>query len=253
MVFLKLLFLLVVAIQVKSTAVGLSEWSQWSPCFKTCGASFRVRSRSCHDDSSCASEELLAMETCYDRPSCEGPSTTKADLKRSTEVDIVFLLDESISVSKHYVTLGEVFIRRFLQKSLESYGDLIRHALCSFSSKFNIVFEYGELDETGMINALEGLRYDGGSTDVAYAIERLGKDVLTRARPEAKSVVVLISDGFFDKDPVAPPGVTTFVVAIGDNINTGILSKFTEDDGSIFDMQLESDVSTAIDGLLSAM
>ncbi|XP_033108397.1 von Willebrand factor A domain-containing protein 2-like [Anneissia japonica] len=266
MLLLKIVCAFVFTMKMTGAATGSWEpWNSWSQCYETCGPSFRVRFRACAQEP-CPSEDKREIESCQERESCEGPWTTESQplandlpafngenvVEADSDVDLVFLLDESISVSAHYVTLGKTFIRRFLDRSMESYdGNHIRFALCSFSSEFNVVFEYGELNQSEMDDAVEGVRYYGGSTDAAQAVDQLKAGVLTRARPGARSILVLLSDGFFEQDPVAPSGVEIFAVAIGDNVNDIILSRFS--DGPMFYIQSNSDVTAAVNDLLSAM
>lgn len=91
--------------------------------------------------------------------------------------------------------------------------------------------------------AIEHIKYVGGSTHTAKAVELALHDMRQHRRPDAVQVVVLMNDGM-SQDPwekvletsekLADSGATRFGVALGDQVDLRELILYTGDDGRIY-------------------
>jgi hypothetical protein len=54
-----------------STTTGvpciLTEWSEWTPCSRTCGIGYKTRIRNASSSINCENEQLIDHQSCIDR------------------------------------------------------------------------------------------------------------------------------------------------------------------------------------------
>jgi hypothetical protein len=46
---------------------SLTEWSEWSPCSRTCGIGYKTRCRNASSSINCEKEQLIERQSCIDR------------------------------------------------------------------------------------------------------------------------------------------------------------------------------------------
>ena len=149
--------------------------------------------------------------------------------------DIVLILDRSNSMAGNRP--GEkLFEARAAAKRFVQALDLSRHrvAILSFSDVVSLD-QALSADEAALLDALDHIRADG-RTDIAGALERALAHLGEAGRPEAKPVVLLMTDGnpsrtgqpYVDAVRLGARargrGALTYAIGLGDDVDAGLLT-----------------------------
>ncbi|EYC00482.1 hypothetical protein Y032_0115g496 [Ancylostoma ceylanicum] len=119
-------------------------------------------------------------------------------------LDILFVVDSSGSVGDIYVKQKEFLSELLL--SIQPENQSHRVALIQFAGaklqKTEWLFDSFQ-ESTQLIKAFNGVRHFTGTTYIGAALE-LAQQLLEKRRPDVKTVVVLLSDGFSQDDATRP-------------------------------------------------
>ena len=173
-----------------------------------------------------------------------------------TNLDLLFLLDESGSVGNDSHQLG----LQFMDSVISFYDispDSTRVAVISFSSSANVEFDFDDHSTLEQLqNAIRGISYNSGYTYTALALklaaELFNDPSNSGARPISAGiprVVVLITDGRSNGYSIIQPamnlqaaGVTVYSIGIGNyNLNELLFIASYPDSDHVFLLQSYTD------------
>ncbi len=166
-----------------------------------------------------------------------------------TSVDLVFLLDGSGSVgSNNFKTVKE-----FVKKVVDFFniGEKGTHiAVVQYSSRtvseFHLTRYYTKSE---MKQAVDSIRYQSGWTYTAEALKFLRNNIFTpkagmRTDAGIPKVLVLLTDGKSQGDPVGPPaealkkiGISIFSIGVGSGVSISQLNEIASDPDSKYVFQ----------------
>lgn len=112
------------------------------------------------------------------------------------EMDVVFVQDASYSVGNNSFETAKSFIANIVRQ-LPIGLDLVRVALVRFSSEAHVIAKLSQSrDVSSVTQAIAGMAYRTGGTQTGLALKTVRTQVLdAEQRPDARTVVVVITDG----------------------------------------------------------
>ncbi|KAK7102476.1 hypothetical protein V1264_020689 [Littorina saxatilis] len=114
---------------------------------------------------------------------------------KGQKLELIFVQDASFSVNETNFQQAKDFITDTVRQ-LPIGQDKIRVALVRFGTVADVIFGLAESsDVKAVTDAVDGMEYVVGGTNTAQALGVVGKKVMKHARPDARSVVVVITDG----------------------------------------------------------
>ncbi|XP_045479696.1 sushi, von Willebrand factor type A, EGF and pentraxin domain-containing protein 1-like [Harmonia axyridis] len=173
-------------------------------------------------------------------------------LKKTKELDIIFLIDGSSSVGKDNFRSELKFVKKLLSDVTVDLNHT-RVGIISFSSSDNVLknvdeisIPRGENNKCLLLNKqLTAVNFVGGETFTLGAFQK-SKEIFDNSRNSSKKVIFLITDGFSnggDPVPVAEElkkqGITIFTIGIR-NGNYEELYKLSSKPGEIHSYLLDS-------------
>ncbi|XP_053406766.1 uncharacterized protein LOC123547722 [Mercenaria mercenaria] len=150
-------------------------------------------------------------------------------------LDIVFLLDSSASMTEADFNKSKDFVKNFISE-LDVDNGLARVAVVEFSTVvYNIVALDNNMTGTQLREAIAKISYQPGGTNTFDALQYIQEHILTvktGSRSNAAKVVVLVTDGksadnvatIKDAQSLRGSGVTIFAVGVGALIDKRELS-----------------------------
>lgn len=156
------------------------------------------------------------------------------DKKCSNVLDVVFVLDESSSVTRSRFPLSREFTAKFMD-SLDIGEERVRTALVGYSRNWSnpargFYKNYGLRDkkywnkDAAKKKALS-MYYHGGGTDTRYALQWAKDHLLSDGRSGVPKLIVLMTDGVSQttvgevSESIRQAGITVFVIGVGRGIN----------------------------------
>ncbi|KAK7489962.1 hypothetical protein BaRGS_00018827, partial [Batillaria attramentaria] len=159
----------------------------------------------------------------------------------ASEIDLVFVLDESGSVGDENFEMVKTFVQDVIS-SLDIETNMIRVGVVTYSSSAAVDFFLNTHSTESAVNlAVSNIVYSGGGTDTAEALELLPSDVFTEAngdRPDVPNVAVIITDGNSGTDVTGPAqnardaGIKLLAVGVGSGIDLSELNLIASDPDS---------------------
>ncbi|KAK9871010.1 hypothetical protein WA026_009970 [Henosepilachna vigintioctopunctata] len=173
-------------------------------------------------------------------------------LKKTSELDIIFLIDGSSSVGEDNFWSELKFVKKLLSDVTIDLNHT-RVGIITFSSFENVLTNVDEIsipknlnDKCLLLNKeLPGVNYTGGETFTLGAFQKAQK-IFEKSRNSSKKVLFLITDGFSnggDPVPIAEDlkkqGITIFTIGIR-NGNYRELYKISSEPGEVHSYLLDS-------------
>ncbi|KHJ98527.1 von Willebrand factor type A domain protein [Oesophagostomum dentatum] len=180
----------------------------------------------------------LASKTFAGTGNAKGPNL--AIPLANCPLDVLFVVDSSGSVGDIYLKQKEFLSELLL--SIQPENKSHRVALIQFAGakvqKTEWFFDtYHE--STEIIKAFNGVRHFTGTTYIGAALE-LAEQLLEKRRPDVKTVVVLLSDGFSQDDAVRPAeairamkNVELYAVSLSRLSNRSYLHQLVKDESKM--------------------
>ncbi|XP_066269384.1 alpha-tectorin-like [Branchiostoma lanceolatum] len=140
-----------------------------------------------------------------------GGNTTNNSTCRDTNVDLVFLLDGSGSVTETNFQRIKDFAKDLIQEFNINSQNGTRVGAVQYSSKIREEFKLNRYNTSAeVMSAIDGIRYMRGGTYTGAALRYLPDNIFTAAagdRPDRANIVVLVTDGK-SYDSVVTPATT---------------------------------------------
>lgn len=141
------------------------------------------------------------------------------------------------------------FIKGFVKSAVIGQNET-RIGLATFSSRdlFKVQFNFSEYSTTeALVNAVQNISYDAGSTFTGGALSRIRTDLFKMAREGIPKVLVILTDGK-SQDSITDPlkrlrdeGVHIISVGVGDAVYSELADMASEPDReNIFNVTFES-------------
>lgn len=171
-------------------------------------------------------------------------------------MDVGFLIDSSGSINaadKHNFQRIRDFIKGFIKAVVIGENDT-RIALATYSGSgnfepnFKVRFNFTAYSTTeSLMNAVQSIPYDSGSTYTGGALTRMRTDVFSAARQGLPAILIVLTDGK-SHDSVKVPasrlrdtGVHIISVGVGDAMYSELADMASDpDNGNIFDVTFAS-------------
>ncbi|KAK7501883.1 hypothetical protein BaRGS_00006969, partial [Batillaria attramentaria] len=156
------------------------------------------------------------------------------------EVDIVFVLDSSGSVTQAGFDLLLTFVKNMVQ-NFNIGSNAIRVGVEKFSGAANTEFDLNShYDKNSMVSEIQRIVFTGGGTNTGDALDYLKDNMFTSAngdRPGVLNIGVVITDGKSnDATETAraarecrSAGITMFAIGVGNGIPTSELNEIATD------------------------
>lgn len=167
-------------------------------------------------------------------------------------MDVGFLIDSSGSINaadKHNFQRIRDFIKGFIKAVVIGKNDTrIAVATYSGSGNFKIRFNFTVYSTTeSLVNAVQGIPYDSGSTYTGEALTRMRTDLFSTTRQGLPAILIVLTDGK-SHDSVKVPasrlrdtGVHIISVGVGDAVYSELADMASDpDNGNIFDVTFTS-------------
>ncbi|KAK3609479.1 hypothetical protein CHS0354_022237 [Potamilus streckersoni] len=176
------------------------------------------------------------------------------DKCRMAKADVVFLVDSSQSQGPEHFKTQLDFLGEFV-KSVYVGPDYVQIALITFSFVAKVEFDLIRYSKQSfLLNALQNIKYNAGSTNTASALKVARENVFLRSRPGVRKLTILLTDGMssnkldtmYQSALLRNSNVTIVGIGIGSEILHDELLKITADPNNVFT------VST-FDGLYSIL
>ncbi|KAH3785095.1 uncharacterized protein LOC127840958 isoform X2 [Dreissena polymorpha] len=160
--------------------------------------------------------------------------------RTNQQVDLVFVLDTSSSLSADDFTRSILFISQVVD-GFDIAPNQTQVGVVTFSSGARVEFYLNSYSyKSSLKNAINGIRYVGGSTQTDVGINRALQQVFATvngARPYAVKVMVVITDGQSDDsintlhaaERAHAAGIVTFSVGVGHSIGVTELNNIATD------------------------
>lgn len=163
--------------------------------------------------------------------SCSRPTATPSEIPcdccGSALVDLVFVLDSSVSVGKKDFEEGIAFVKELTNLFTISKKDT-RVGLVTFGTYPTTNFKlYRYTSKEDVLKALDAVPYRQGGTYIGRALYRVNKDMIFRSDPDLEKIVIVLSDGRSFDDVAQPISilaskkVTTLSLGIGKSRQLG--------------------------------
>ncbi|XP_065665249.1 mucin-3B isoform X8 [Hydra vulgaris] len=167
-------------------------------------------------------------------------------------IDLMFLVDTSGSMSKHYIDLLKVLKRIVAEFQISEHGS--HAAVLSFNSYGSSVINFNSYFDNGMFNqALDEIPGPKGLIDMNAALtEVLNKLIKSNeSRNLVAKVLFIFTDGFqvggsFEKivDQISNLGVKIFVIAYDGDINYATINKLLREPNNFFQISKDTEFLT---------
>ncbi|KAL3857115.1 hypothetical protein ACJMK2_011810 [Sinanodonta woodiana] len=176
------------------------------------------------------------------------------DKCRMAKADVVFLVDSSLSQGPDRFKTQLDFIGEFV-KSVYVGSDYVQIGLITFSFVAKVEFELTRYSrQSDLLDALQNIKYNAGSTNTAAALKMAREDVLSKSRASVRKLAILLTDGMssnkldtiYQSALLRNSDVTIVGIGIGSEILHEELLKITANPNNVFT------VST-FDGLYSIL
>jgi len=138
--------------------------------------------------------------------SCNPPTPTPGPCVccSSALVDLVFVVDSSVSVGKNDFKLAKDFVKD-LTNLFSISKTATRIGLVTFNTYPTTPFKLNRYtNKEDVMKALDAVTYKQGGTYIGKALYRVVKDMIFRSDPDVEKIVVVMSDGR-SFDPVTKP------------------------------------------------
>merc|ERR1711879_639851 len=176
--------------------------------------------------------------------------------KVESPVDLVFVVDGSGSVGANGFELSKQFVGEVADRFTISASDT-RVGIVQFSSspQEELSLSQGE-DIANIHNALNAMNHQNGGTSTSAAIEFTSLNLFTNDRPNAKRVMIVLTDGQSGDFSVLPQakavaashGITLMSVGVGSGIGLAELEAIADQDDYVFTMNDFNELVAAVDG-----
>lgn len=206
------------------TNCALAPWTDWGKCTRACGGGHQMRFRNistpAKDGGICPEvKDRTEWRECNARECPAGGAAS--DFTCGEKLDIVFLVDVSGSLPAEDV--GKV--KKLLGDSLAWFSlstATVQMAVAASASETKVLTELTG-DEDEVKRAVDNIPAPGGTTHWGNAYST-ARSMLAKGRPDAASVVVMITDGSPNRrfvpskaaDALKEQGVRLGVIAHGD-------------------------------------
>lgn len=181
------------------------------------------------------------------------------NLNDNSGLDLVFVIDASSSVSREGFQRGLNFSKelvRTIGASKRSDGTQI--ALVTFGTEARLYFNLGDaaVDTTEKaIEAIDRVKYIGGATASALALDMVRRDVVSLARRDSKRAMMFITDGMSNIG--GPPekiadflrkreGFEIFAIGVGRKVKIRELTAIADDDDHVISVRKYASLQKAI-------
>jgi len=171
-------------------------------------------------------------------------------------LDLVFVVDGSGSVGANGFELSKQFVGEVADRFTISPSDT-RVGIVQFSgfSQEELSLSQGE-DIANIHNALNAMNHQNGGTSTSAAIEFTSLNLFTNDRPNAKRVMIVLTDGQSGDFSVLPQakavaashGITMMSVGVGSGIGLAELEAIADQDDYVFTMNDFNELVAAVDG-----
>merc|ERR1712117_725853 len=171
-------------------------------------------------------------------------------------LDLVFAVDGSGSVGADGFELSKQFVGEVADRFTISASDT-RVGIVQFSSspQEELSLSQGE-DIANIHNALNAMTHMNGGTSTSAAIEFTSLNLFTNDRPNAKRVMIVLTDGQSGdfsvlsqaKAAAASHGITLMSVGVGSGIGLAELEAIADQDDYVFTMNDFNELVAAVDG-----
>ncbi|XP_036355433.1 uncharacterized protein LOC115230178 isoform X3 [Octopus sinensis] len=141
----------------------------------------------------------------------------------SAQIDLVFVIDSSGSVSEHNFNKTKIFLENIV-RNLDIGPDKTRVAVIRFSTNPHVSFSLSaHTTNSAVRKAIDAIDYDGGGTATGLALDEVRTSVFTNKRKSAAAkVLVLVTDGQSDNEmktvaaaqKLKDAGVTIFTIGV---------------------------------------
>merc|ERR1711953_351533 len=171
-------------------------------------------------------------------------------------LDLVFVVDGSGSVGTDGFDLSKQFVGEVADRFTISPSDT-RIGIVQFSSSPQEELTLSQGDDIATIhNTLNAMTHMGGGTQTSLAIEFTSLNLFTNDRPNAKRVMIVLTDGQSGdfnilpqaKAVAASQGITMMSVGVGSGIGLDELIAIADQSGYVFTMNDFNELVTAVDG-----
>ncbi|XP_078580606.1 uncharacterized protein LOC144864418 isoform X3 [Branchiostoma floridae x Branchiostoma japonicum] len=177
------------------------------------------------------------------------------------EVDVIFLIDGSSSISLPNFDLLKTFLQNITMK-FDVSSDITRIGVVQYSTDVNTEFELKTYaTEAEVINAISNITRQRGSTFIGAGINFVRTNSFTVAagdRPLAPNILVTITDGISADDVAGPAqaardqGILTYSIGIGEEIQWPTLLSIAGARHRVFNVTSFSELP-GIEGSLTAL
>uniref|UniRef100_A0A915PJB4 VWFA domain-containing protein n=1 Tax=Setaria digitata TaxID=48799 RepID=A0A915PJB4_9BILA len=192
------------------------------------------------------------------------PTRISETLKRDrySKMDLEIILDASTSRQQVFEHQRELALSLIERLPIDAGGTHVAVGINSFTSVPTLRQTLGLGRDKQMVrHAIEGIKYNGGSTFTAQAVQLSVQDLERGRRPDAIQVVVLMNDGL-SQDPwekvleasqlLRNTGAELFGVALGENIDLRELKHYIGRNDRIYRDNTTERFLTDVVSLLSA-
>ncbi|TKR59414.1 hypothetical protein L596_029087 [Steinernema carpocapsae] len=126
-----------------------------------------------------------------------GEVAPKVDLQsEGCKVDLVFIIDTSQSVEKEFENQLQFAVDLVKRLPEEDFENRVNVAVISFHRKAAVEIPFGKLSKRSeVLDALFKIVHTGGSTSAVSGVELALQEIEKGRRPDARTMVVLVSDG----------------------------------------------------------
>merc|ERR1719499_2412502 len=171
-------------------------------------------------------------------------------------LDLVFVVDGSSSVGADGFALSKQFVGEVADRFTISASDT-RVGVVQFSSSPHEYLSLSQGEDIANIhNALNAMTHMTGSTKTSAAIEFTSLNLFTNDRPNAKRVMIVLTDGQSGDFSVLPQakavaashGITLMSVGVGSGIGLAELEAIADQNDYVFTMNDFNELVAAVDG-----
>jgi len=197
----------------------------------------------------CQAQCYVTDQSHYRNATCDtsgGSSLCRCffDPCRMSEMDIVFLLDSSASLSQTEFKQEVDFISSFVSK-MQLGSDRSRAALIQFSTIATERFNFLDTpqNQLDIKQRLNNLQHEHGLTNITGAFWVAAPLLASTKRDQVDQVAVLITDGFHNQGVIPPSvpaaklradGVLTYCLGVGGGVSRQSLVDICGDDDHVF-------------------
>ena len=127
-----------------------------------------------------------------------GPSPASATVE-TTPLDIVFVLDNSGSMIAND---PDFIIRQVVTDFLQNVGPGVRLGMVIFDTQATLAESLADIEapetRSRLLASLDRINYQGQYTNTPAAVERAIYELKTNGNPDARQIIVLLTDGIVD-------------------------------------------------------